>query len=379
MNAHDSPTYGEGVRSGTWRWAVVAVGVALLVSLPSLIGALPARSSDVSATELLAKVQASASVGHSGYAESVGGLDLPLTSDFTALTNLLGDRTRIRTWWRGDEDWRIDAVQTTGEAGTYRDGSGIWSWDYEQDMIMRTSEPTVRLPRVSDVEPAALARRLLSEARPADVSRIPGRRVAGRDAAGLRLRPSDNGTTIDRVDVWVDPGTGLGLRVEIYGKGTARPVLETAFLDFSAQTPPASATLFTPAEPEKVRGEINPDVAAAINVFAPVIPPATLAGLPGRPGLIGLGSVGSYGSGLTLLVAVPLPGRISRPLREQLSHTPGATKTADGVRIAVGPLSLLLTDAQDRRSWLLTGTVTASTLDTAAAQLRAQPPVERPR
>jgi hypothetical protein len=203
--------------------------------------------------------------------------------------------------------------------------------------------------------------------------------VAGRDAAGLRLRPPDSGTTIDRVDVWVDPATGLALRVEIYGKDTPRPVLESAFLDFSARTPPASATRFTPAEPAKIRGETNPDLAAAINVFAPVIPPTTLAGLPGRPGIIGLGSIGTYGSGLTLLVSVPLPGRISRPLRDQLATTPGATRTGEGVRIAVGPLSLLLTDARNRRSWLITGTVTAQTLDTAAAQLRAEPPAERPR
>jgi hypothetical protein len=367
------------VRSGNWRWGIVAVGIAALVALPTAIGALPARSSDLTATDLLAKVKASGSVGHSGYAESVGGLALPLTTDFTALTSLLGDRTRIRSWWRGEQDWRIDNVQTTGEAGTYRDAGGIWTWDYEQDTIVRTSEPTVRLPRVPDVEPAALARRLLSEARPADVSRLPSRRIAGRDAAGLRLRPSDPGTTIDRVDVWVDAPTGLGLRVEIYGKDTPRPVLETAFLDFSATTPPASTTRFTPAEPGKIRGGTNPDLAAAINVFAPVIPPATLAGLSGRPGVIGLGSVGTYGSGLTLLVAVPLPGRISRPLRDQLAKTPGATQTDQGVRIAVGPLSLLLTDARNRRSWLLTGTVTAATLDTAAAQLAAQPPVERPR
>ena len=160
-------------------------------SLPTAIGALPARSSDLSATELLAKVKASGSVGHSGYAESVGGLDLPLTDDFTALTSLLGDRTRIRSWWRSDEDWRVDAVQTTGEAGTYRDPSGIWSWDYEQDTIVRTSEPTVRLPRVSDVEPAALARRLLSEARAADVSRHPepaGRRPGRRRPAAAAVR-----------------------------------------------------------------------------------------------------------------------------------------------------------------------------------------------
>lgn len=367
------------VRRVSWRWAAVALGVTALVALPPAVAALPARGSAASATDLLAAVRASASVGHSGYAESVGGLRLPLTEDFTALTSLLGDRSRIRVWWRGEQDWRVDTVQTTGEAGLYRDADGVWSWDFEQDQTIRTSEPTVRLPRVADVEPATLARRLLSEARDADVSRLPARRIAGRDAPGLRLRPSDPGTTIDRVDVWVDEDTGLGLRVEVYGAGTDRPVLETAFLDLSTDTPPPAATRFTPPDPLTVRGEINTDLAAAINVFSPVIPPTELAGLPSRAAVEGLGSVGTYGSGLTLLVAVPLPGRISRPLRDQLATTPGATDTPAGVRLAVGPLSLLLTDSRDRRSWLLTGTVTATTLDRAAAELAANPPAERQR
>jgi hypothetical protein len=364
---------------GTWRWAAVAAGVAVLVSLPLAVGALPAGQTQVSATDLLRKVQASGSVGHSGYAESVGGLVLPLTTDFTALTSLLGDRTRIRSFWRGEQDWRIDALQTTGEASTYRNGDDDQTWDFEQDSATFTPEPTVRLPRVADIEPAALARRLLSEARPADVTRIPSRRVAGRDAAGLRLRPSDPGTTIDRVDVWVDEASGLALRVEVFGKGTARAVLETAFLDFSTAVPPPAATTFTPADPSRVRGGINTDLAARINVFAPVIPPATLAGLPGRPGLTGIGSIGSYGSGLTLLVAVPLPGRITRQLVEQLLKTPGATRSPDGLRLSVGPLSLLLTDDPGHRTWLLTGTVTAATLDQAARQLIANPPPEQPR
>ena len=350
---------------------MVALGVAVLVSLPLAVGALPARDSDVSAADLLSAVRGSAAVGHSGYAESVGGLALPLTDDFTALTSLLGDRTRLRVWWRGEQDWRVDNLQTTGEASLYRDGDGLLSWDYEQNSAVRTTEPTVRLPRVADVEPAALARRLLSEARPADVSRLPARRIAGRDAPGLRLKPSDPGTTIDRVDVWVDRDTGLGLRVEVYGAGTVRPVLETAFLDVSVRTPPAAATRFTPADPDAVQGETNPDLAAAVNAFSPMVPPDTLAGLPARPRPEGLGSVGTYGSGLTLLVAVPLPGRVSRPLRDQLAGTPGATRTANGVRLAVGPLSLLLTDSVDRRSWLVTGTVTAATLDRAAAELTA--------
>src|SRR4030095_12088135 len=100
--------------------------------------------------------------------------------------------------------------------------------------------------------------------------------------------------------------------------------------------------------------------------------------LAGRPGINGLGSVGTYGSGLTLLVAVPLPGRISRPLRDQVTKTPGATRPDEGVRLAVGPLSLLLTDSRNRRSWLLTGTVTPQTLDAAAAALAAPTPGGRP-
>lgn len=358
---------------------MVALGVAVLVSLPLAVGALPARDTEASAADLLTAVRDSGSVGHSGYAEAVGGLRLPLTADFTALTSLFGDRSRIRVWWRSDQDWRVDTVQTTGEAGLYHDADGEWSWDFEQGATIRTTQPTVRLPRIADVEPAALARRLLSEARDADVSRIPARRIAGRDAPGLRLRPSDPGTTIDRVDVWVDADTGLGLRVEVYGAGTARPVLETAFLDLDTATPAAATTRFVPPDPAAVRGGTNPDLAASINVFSPVIPPATLAGLPSRAVADGFGSIGTYGSGLTLLVAVPLPGRISRPLREQLAATPGATETATGVRLAVGPLSLLLTQPAGRRSWLLTGTVTAATLDRAAADLAANPPQERQR
>ena len=100
-----------------------------------------------------------------------------------------------------------------------------------------------------------------------------------------------------------------------------------------------------------------------------------LAGLPVRTRVEGLGSVGTYGTGLTVLVAVPLPGRVSRPLRDQLAGTRGITETAQGLRLTVGPLSLLLIDPPGRRDWLLTGTVDAATLDRAAAEIAALPEV----
>ena len=119
--------------------------------------------------------------------------------------------------------------------------------------------------------------------------------------------------------------------------------------------------------------------AASINVFSPVVPPLELAGLPVRTRVEGLGSVGTYGTGSTVLVAVPLPGRVSRPLRDQLSGTPGSTLVGLGLRLTVGPLSLLLTDLPGRRSWLLTGTVSAAALDRAAAEIAANPRAEEPR
>jgi hypothetical protein len=361
---------------------VVALGVAVLVSLPLAVGALPARSDATSVTDLLESVRRSGDQGYSGYVEAVGGLRLPLTDDFSSLTDLFGDRSRLRVWWRGEQDWRVDSVQATGETGLYRDGEGLWTWEYERGTALRTTDPAVRLPRGADLEPAALGRRLLSEARPAELSRLPARRVADRSAAGLRLRPADGGSTVERVDVWVDRGTGVPLRVEVYGAGAgnpARPVVDTAYLDFSADRPAAGTTAFTPPYPGRVRRELNPDLAASINVFSPVVPPRELAGLPVRTRVEGLGSVGTYGSGLTVLVAVPLPGRVSRPLREQLSGTPGVTVTALGLELAVGPLSLLLTDPAGRRGWLLTGTVDAATLDRAASEIAANPPVEEPR
>lgn len=375
-----APTYGELVRTGGLRWGAVAAGVAVLVALPLAVGALPAREDrGLSAEELLGRVQRSASVGYSGYAEAFGGLVLPLTQEFSSVADLVGDSTRLRVWWRGDQDWRVDSLTAGGETGLHRDYDGLWTWDYERDSALVTTEPPVRLPRAADLDPAGLGRRLLSEARPGEVSTLPARLVANRSAAGLRLRPADPGTSVERVDVWADRATGLPLRVEVYGAGGGRPVVQTAFLDFDPSTPAAATTRFTPPRAGIVRREINPDLAAAINVFSPVVPPAELAGLPIRRRVDGLGSVGTYGTGLTVLVAVPLPGRVARPLRDQLSGTPGITVTPAGVRLAVGPLSLLLTEPTGRRSWLLTGTVTAATLDRAAAEIAANPPVEEQR
>jgi hypothetical protein len=147
------------------RWCVVAGVVAVLLALPGLAGARPARAPHVAVADLLHRVARSAGVGYSGYAESVGGLALPVTADFPELTDLFGDRTRQRIWWRSATEWRADTVTPSGETDAHRDEAGLWTWDYERNRAERVDEPSLRLPRPADLGPADLGRRLLSEAR----------------------------------------------------------------------------------------------------------------------------------------------------------------------------------------------------------------------
>lgn len=365
----------------SWRWCVVVLGLAVLVAAPTAVTALPVDDPGVSASDLLDRVRNSAGTPYSGYAESTGGLALPVTDQLGSLADLLGDTTRMRTWFRADDDWRVDVVRLTGERDLYVDAAGTWAWDYEANQAVRSPDPAVRLPREGDLLPTELGRRLLDEANPDEVSRLPAQRVAGREAPGLRLVPADPRSTVSEVDVWVEAETGLPLRVRVVGTGSGRPVVSTSFLDFATEVPAADTTTFRPPPGADVGEEGVTDLAAAANEFSEARAPAELAGLAQRDRLPGgsgsgaenSGAVGTYGRGVTALVAVPLPRRAGG-LREQLGAVPGAVVDDTGVTLTVGPLTLLVTPPLGGgegggRSWLLTGTVTLETMATAAADL----------
>lgn len=399
MNAQLVRTYLWSMTSAR-RWTLVATGVALLLVAPFLAGRIPAGHSRVSAATLLARVQASAGVGYAGYAQATSGLSLPVTPEFNSLSQLLGGQSTLRVWWRGTRDWRVDSVDLTGETDVHQDSYGQWTWDYESNTATRTPflrdvrvawdsksntvtrtpflrPDDVRLPRADDLAPPSLARRLLSQAGSAEVSRLPDARIAERDTAGLRLRPAQPGSTISRVDIWALPSSGLALRVNVYAAASTRPVVTTSMLDVSTHMPAASAVEFVPPPGAKVRQTVYPDVVAAIDQFAQADPPAVLAGLtraPGPPvgrGSVG-GSVGVYGAGITLLVVLPLPPPLADSLAHQLSNTAAVIDSGDAATLTVGPLNLRLTARADNGTrWLLAGTVTTATLARAAGQLPA--------
>lgn len=354
------------------RWLLVALGVLLLGSVPPVLAALPVSDSDVSAAALLAQVRGSDDIAFTGYAEAVGGLALPVTEDFTDLVDLFGERARLRVWWAGPQDWRVDQITAAGETGIYQRAGASVRWDYEAATASLAADPVVRLPRSADLLPSTLGQRLLSEAVDDEVSRLPAERIAGRDAPGLRLVPSDERTTIERVDVWVDPDSGLPLRVEVYGGGSPTPAVRSRFLELTLGPPnPADTGFIAPPGVEFGFREVV-DVAEAVNnQFPPDVTPEALAGLGRRSGLEFTGSLGQYGRGVTLLTATPIDDRISRPLRDQLEGTPGAVIDDNGVYVSAGPIGVLLTPgSREFFSWLIAGTVDPETLAAAAAEVR---------
>src|SRR3954454_21162047 len=265
------------------RWSLVDALVAVLAALPALIGALPASDSRVSAAGLRTAVLASADVPFSGYAESAGGLALPVTDQLTSLADLFSDRTTMRVWWRSAASNRVDVVTATGETDVHRDSEGAWTWEYESNRVTRTDAAALALPAPPDLLPPTLGRRLLSEATDEELSRIAPIRIAGRDALGLRLVPADAASSVARVDLWADSATGLPLKIRVFAKGTTAPALDTRFLDLDLSAPSSEVTAFAPPPGATVvRDPQNEVLDEANDRLRPVSLPHTLVGLTRR-------------------------------------------------------------------------------------------------
>ena len=295
-----------------------------------------------------------------------------MSDQFNAITDLLGGTTQLRVWWRATDDWRVDRLSTTGENDLHRDGIGLWSWDYESrqaTLTLAADTAPARLPVAADLPLHGPGAPTAQRGRPRRrVTSIPSRRIAGRDAAGIRLIPDEPESTIERVNVWVDPASGAAMRVEVYGEGTT--VLSTQFLDFSPTTPAAADTTFDVPPGVHVRTQQDPDLVAQVNRLGRARPPATLAGFNRNADVESFGSVGVYGHGVTEFAAIPLFNRTAASLRAQLNKAPGVTTSDVGQSITVGPLTLVLGGESGRVSWLLTGTVDQATLARAARELQ---------
>ncbi len=346
------------------RWSAVAAGTLLLVGAPVALHLLPAADSDVSAGRLLTQARAAEEHSWSGYVETEGTLQLPDADRFSDVGALFGEHTRMRAWWRDDDHWRVDQLLLSGETDLVHEGGTTLRWDYEHLEATLSQDPDIRLPRTADLVPPVLAERLLRGVTADDVQRVAARRVAGVSAPGLRVVPASDLSSIDHTDLWLDPDSGVPLRVEVYAAGTGTAAFTSEFREFSSDRPDSAAVGFDPPAGVEVDFDDVLDIADAANQYAPVRPPDTVAGLPKAASSDR--AVGVYGTGMTQVIAIPLRDREADALRDQLATTSGVDQDGRRTVVSVGPLGVLLTGADGDGGWLLAGTLTREALALAA-------------
>jgi len=376
----------------------VLSAVALLVALPGVVAAWPTRTPTVDAGVFRDRILASAGVAHQGYAVSVGALGLPPLPQLGQVASLLSSTTQMRTWYGARDRWRVDVIDTGSERGFYQTPDGQYTWDFAANQLTHiappvprfvvldgagefqvsggTVEPPVRLPRAADLLPPDLARRLLAAAAGDRVESIPGRRVAGIAAAGLRIVPADPHSTVGHIDIWADPRTGLPLQVEASARGAERPVLVTRFLEVGMTAPGAGVLT-----PPTAREEVSVTVARVSQGIDELLPragtaslPDRLAGLPRQRAAVdeveGPDLVGVYGTGLTRIAVLPLSRRIGPDVYKRIAAW-GQTfsvPAGNGAMISTSLLSVLVVQA-DRRTYLAAGMVDAEFLRQVGVEL----------
>ena len=107
---------------------MVAGVTAALAIAPALVSALPVGDAGLDAATLLDRVRASDRVVWSGYGEARGDLVLPDVGQLGDLPELISGTTRLRAWWRGLAEHRVDALTLVGETGVVVRGDSTWTW-----------------------------------------------------------------------------------------------------------------------------------------------------------------------------------------------------------------------------------------------------------
>jgi hypothetical protein len=389
------------VRRGRWwRWSVVSAGVAVLVALPFAIAAWPVQAAAVTTAQLADRIAASAATPYQGFVLSSGIAGLPNLPQVSDVIALLNGETNLRAYYASPKKWRVDQIGPGTERDLYQTASGQVLWDFGANRVTSiVGELPVRLPRGSDLVPPDLARRLLAVARasvpPPVITRLPDRRVAGHPAAGIRIAPADKAATVDHIDIWADPETGLGEHVAITGRGASAPILETRFLDLSFGTPD-EATLTPPNPTGDVEGSVTTagDVNSALKSLRPGPLPSTLAGKPRTVGtpvqgttgtfvlggtgisfvpVIGDTGVGAYGSGFTEFLVLSVnrdTGQDASNRAIKAGGLPVILTGGQGVLLSTSLFSVMVVSSpQARRTYLLVGLVDSSLLKQAGEEL----------
>ena len=239
-----------------------------------------------------------------------------------------------------------------------RDGDTTVEWSYERGEASYSRDPDIRLPRPGDLLPPgarrAVAARRRSRGRPRRCRRDAS---PGRAPPACGVRPPSPLSSIDRVDLWVGPDSGLPLLVEVYADGDTRPSFTSALRRRLHRRRPGDDVLaFEPTAEHRRRARRRPRHRRRRQPVRPAAPAGRRSpGCELQPGL------GRRGRGLRRghrprLIAIPLRDReAERAARADGAHARASSRTPSGTVVSLGPLGVLLTGAEGDGGWLLAG------------------------
>jgi outer membrane lipoprotein-sorting protein len=368
----EGPLGRQGARR---RYTTMLVVIAILVSLPAVVAALPVSAKSESVASMLARIKASVSIPYRGLASSSGQLQLPSVGVGVDTAALLEQTNRLRTWWASPTSYRVDRVTPVGESDVYQEGIGVWTYDSGSAIAQFTrSTPQFPLPGPQDALPPNLARRFLAQAPVSELKTIGVKRIAGRTALGLVWNATDKRSTIGRITVWMDEKTGLPLATEARVVDGQSRAFSSSFLEFDLTPPTKDQVTFHPTADDSAGVETTAP-GPADNNAASVTLPTTLGGLTQRSPLKPL--VATYGSGLSIVAVSDLGSpQTAREIRKQIdsaSRPPIRGEFGRGSLISTPLLTGLVFATRDT-GYILIGTVTQAQLEAMALDLRRNPP-----
>jgi len=176
------------------------------------------------------------------------------------------------------------------------------------------------------------------------------------------------------VDIWADPATGLPTAVQVFARGSGRPLVTTSFLQLSESRPARSAVTPNPAPGVGVTTAELPDVAEILAGTGPPLP-GRLAGFARTQLRGGITSVAAYGTGFSRFAVIPLPGHVgTQALSTALAAGAEQVEFEDGTIVVIRTPLLTVVLASSRFGgpvFLLAGPVTPAVLQRAASGVMA--------
>jgi outer membrane lipoprotein-sorting protein len=275
---------------------------------------------------------------------NLGLPELPGMSRASGVTSSLLDGTQsIDIWYGGPKRVRIAVPVQAGESDLRRDGSTVWLWNSKTETATQVTLPahvhaknatggngpagaygSSTSPQPPDT-PQAAASQFLAAIGPSTVVGVQSNvYVADRPAYQLSLAPRSSKSLVGRVLLAIDASSGVPLRVEVYGRGSAGLAYRIGYSKLAYGAPDAVNFSFTPPPGATVKKQTVPgDPAALLQGLG--LPPGSP--LPGSGPSAQAGKPTVIGSDWLSVVATPADPAVAAAVQQLLTGQPSTPQS----------------------------------------------------